>query len=110
MHRNMDILKETGELPVEEQLRQRRLQWLGHMQQMSDHRPQKQLLNLQTTREEEMARWNFTAMDRRHQQGPGRGDQLARGSERPCEMASYCVPAQTCHCVVASFLDPAQRP
>ena len=65
---------------------------------------------VQTTREEEKARWNFTAMDRRHQQGPGRGDQLARGSERPCEMASCCMPAQTCHCVVASFLDPAQCP
>ena len=44
MHRNVDILKETGELPVEEQLRQRRLQWLGHVQRMPDHRPQKQLL------------------------------------------------------------------
>ena len=44
MHRNVDILKETGELPVEEQLRQRRLQWLGHVQRMPGHCPQKQLL------------------------------------------------------------------
>ena len=39
MHRNVDILKETDELPVEEQLRQRQLQWLGHVQQMPEHRP-----------------------------------------------------------------------
>ena len=38
-----------------------------------------------------------------------RGDQLARGSERPGEMVSCCMPAQACHCV-ALFLDPAQRP
>ena len=34
MHRNVDILKETSELPVKEQLKQRRLQWLGHVQRM----------------------------------------------------------------------------
>ena len=44
MRRNVDILEETGELPVEEQLRQKRLQWFGHLQRMPDHRPQKQLL------------------------------------------------------------------
>ena len=42
--RNVDILEETGELPVEEQLRLKRLQWFGHLQRMPDHRPQKQLL------------------------------------------------------------------
>ena len=42
--RNVDILEETGELPIEEQLRQKRLQWFGHLQRMPDHRPQKQLL------------------------------------------------------------------
>ena len=42
--RNEDILKETGETPVEEQLRQRRLQWFGHLQRMPDHRPQKQVM------------------------------------------------------------------
>ena len=47
MHQNVDILKETGELPVEEQLRQRRLQWLGHVQRMPNHRPH----------------WNFAVMD-----------------------------------------------
>ena len=31
MRRNADILEETGELPMEVQLRQRRLQWLGHV-------------------------------------------------------------------------------
>ena len=35
--RNEDILKETGEIPVEEQLRQRRLQWFGHLQRMPNH-------------------------------------------------------------------------
>ena len=44
MRRNADILEEAGELPMEVQLRQRRLQWLGHMQRMSDHRLQKQVL------------------------------------------------------------------
>ena len=42
--RNVDILQETGELPIEEQLRQKRLQWFGHVQRMPDDRPQKQLL------------------------------------------------------------------
>ena len=51
MHQNVDLLKETGELPVEEQLRQ-----------------------------------------------------------RPGEMPSCRTPAQTCHCVVALLLDPAQCP
>ena len=30
--RNVDILEETSELPVEEQLRHKRLQWFGHLQ------------------------------------------------------------------------------
>ena len=45
--RNTDILEETGELPIEEQLRQKRLQWFGHVQRMSDERPQKQLMKCQ---------------------------------------------------------------
>ena len=32
MHQNVDILKERSELPVEEQLRQGRLQFVGHVQ------------------------------------------------------------------------------
>ena len=44
MRRNVDILEETGELPIKEQLRLKRLQWFGHLQRMPDHRPQKQLL------------------------------------------------------------------
>ena len=44
MRRNVDILEETGELPIKEQLRLKRLQWFGHLQRMPDYRPQKQLL------------------------------------------------------------------
>ena len=42
--RNEDILAETGELPMEDQLRLKRLQWFGHLQRMPDHRPQRQVL------------------------------------------------------------------
>ena len=42
--RNVDVLKQVGEVSVEEQLKQRRLQWLGHVQWIPDHRAQKQLL------------------------------------------------------------------
>ena len=42
--RNVDILEETGELPIEEQLRHKRLQWFGHLQRMPENRPQKQVL------------------------------------------------------------------
>ena len=41
--RNADLLEEMEELPVEEQLRRKRLQWFGHIQRMADHRPQKQI-------------------------------------------------------------------
>ena len=37
---NVDILEESGELPIKEQLRLKRLQWFGHLQKMPDHRPQ----------------------------------------------------------------------
>ena len=35
---------ETGQLPIKEQLRLKRLQWFRHLQRMPDHLPQKQLL------------------------------------------------------------------
>ena len=44
MLRNTEILERTGELPVEDQLRQRRLQCLGHIWRMPDNRIQKQVL------------------------------------------------------------------
>ena len=44
MLHNIDILEETGELPIKEQLRMKRFQWFRHPQRMPDHRPQKQLL------------------------------------------------------------------
>ena len=42
--RNADVLRETKEHPIEHQLRQKRLQWFGHLQRMPDHRTQKQVL------------------------------------------------------------------
>ena len=39
MRRNADILKETGELPIEKQLRQKQLQWFGHVQRMPEECP-----------------------------------------------------------------------
>ena len=106
MHQNVDLLKEMVELPVEEQLRQRRLQWLGHMQWMPDHHPQKQIL-----------RCRPQGKRRRPGKIPLRIDvisrelvQLVRSSEKPGEMPSCRTPAQTCHCVVALLLDPAQCP
>ena len=44
MLRNTEILERTEELPVEDQLRQRRLQWLGHIWRMPDNCIQKQVL------------------------------------------------------------------
>ena len=47
--RNVDIFKfeETGELPVEEQLRQKWLQWFGHLKRMPNHWLQKPVLRCQ---------------------------------------------------------------
>ena len=42
--RNTDILARTGVLPVEEQLRQRRLQLFGHVWRMPTNRPQRQVM------------------------------------------------------------------
>ena len=42
--RNEDILAEVGEIPVEDQVKLRRLQWFGHLQRMPAHRPQRQVL------------------------------------------------------------------
>ena len=50
MRRNVDILEETGELPIKEQLRLKRLQWFGHLQRMPDHQLQKQVLRCRLKR------------------------------------------------------------
>ena len=42
--RNEDILAEVGELPVEDQVKLRQLQWFGHLQRMPSHWPQRQML------------------------------------------------------------------
>ena len=44
MLRNTVVLERTGELPVENQLRYRHLQCLGHLWRMPDHRIQTQLM------------------------------------------------------------------
>ena len=41
---NIDILERTGMVSVEDQLKQRRLQWFGHVWRMLTSRPQRQLL------------------------------------------------------------------
>ena len=50
MRRNTDILRETGELPIEEQLRRKHLQWFGHVKRIYDECPQKQLLKCRPRR------------------------------------------------------------
>ena len=47
MLRSTVVLERTGELLVEDQLRQRHLQWLGHLWRMPDHCIQKQLMSCQ---------------------------------------------------------------
>ena len=42
--RNSDILERTGMVSMEDQLKQRRLQWFGHVWRMPTTRPQRQLL------------------------------------------------------------------
>ena len=42
--RNKELLKEANEQPIEEQMKEMRLRWFGHLQRMPDHWPQKQLL------------------------------------------------------------------
>ena len=42
--RNIDILERTGKVSVEDQLKQRHLQWFGHVWRMPSTRPQRQLL------------------------------------------------------------------
>ena len=44
MGRNVDLLEETGELRIGEQLRLKRLQWFAYLQRMPPHWPHKQLL------------------------------------------------------------------
>ena len=44
MRRNADILKKTGDLPIEKQLRQKQMQWFGYVQRMPEDCPQKELL------------------------------------------------------------------
>ena len=42
--RNEDILKLSGQIPIEDELRKKRLQWFGHVQRMNDERTQKRVL------------------------------------------------------------------
>ena len=47
--RNTDILERTKMVPVEEQLRQRHLQWFGHVWRIPTSRPQRQLLRCRSS-------------------------------------------------------------
>ena len=49
MLRNTVVLERTAELPVADQLRQRCLQWMGHLWKMPDHRIKKKLMICQPT-------------------------------------------------------------
>ena len=60
--RNVDILKQVGEVPMKEQLKQRRLHGLGLVQWMPDHHTQK-LLRCGPQGEEKKARGNSTVLD-----------------------------------------------
>ena len=61
MHWYVDTLKAAGQLPVEEQLRHMRLLWLGHVEQMPDHRPQNNSSG--ADHRGEKARWSFSVVD-----------------------------------------------
>ena len=67
--RNVDILEETGELLVEEQLHHKLMQWFGHLQRMPESRPQAGYEMLTTWKEAKTCR-NLTALDRARSQGP----------------------------------------
>ena len=76
--RNTNILEETGELPVGEQLRQKRLQRFGHLQRMP---ATKAALKMQTKRKEEEARRDIPAMGRSDQQRSNQNHKLARSGD-----------------------------
>ena len=95
-------MRETGELPIEEQLRRKRLQWFGHVKRMYDDHPQKQLLKCRPRgkkrrKVEPPLRW----IDLIHQQKPIQADQLAGSGEGPGHLESLHPPALTCHHVIA---------
>ena len=57
--RNVDILEETGKLPVEEQLHHKQFEWFGHLQRMTENRTQKQEM---PTTWKEVETWRNLAM------------------------------------------------
>ena len=67
MRCNVDILEETGELPIKEQLRLKRFQGFEHLERMPDHWPQKPV---ETERKEQEARKDLLALGECHQQKP----------------------------------------
>ena len=76
--RNADIFEETCELPVEEQLGHKRLQWFGHLQRM----PEKEAgSEMPTTWKEAETGRNLAALDRPRSQGPVQPSSM----ERACE-------------------------
>ena len=106
IRRNANILRETGELPIEEQLRRKHLQWFGHVKRMYDDRPQKQLLKCRPRGKKRPQGGTPPEMDDLiHQQKPIQADQLAGGGEGPGHMASLHLPALTCQHVIVPCIE-----
>ena len=64
MRRKADIPEETGELPVEVQLRQRWLQWLSHACAKDARPPTSEAsAEMPPTKEADKARWNTAEVD-----------------------------------------------
>ena len=64
--RDVDILEfeETGELPVEEQLRRKQLQWFGHLQRMPEKTATEAGSEMLITWKQVETWRNLTALDR----------------------------------------------
>ena len=85
--RNVDILEETGELPVEEQLGHKGLQWFGHLQRMPETQPQKQVLRCRPHGSGNLK--EPQSADRPSSQGPVQPSSMERACEEQISMAIH---------------------
>ena len=84
--RNVDILEETGELLVEEQLCQKQLQWFAE----NARKPATEAGSEMSTTWKEAETWrNLTALDRPHSQGPVKPSSMERACEEQVSMAIH---------------------